>query len=357
MLPVFQFREAAARAFFVAIREGAMPLGATQARRQFDHRDSFVVNATGRPVGITDPTGKRDLLPLTADLTPVLGGRLIYVDGRTAAQGGTSSASKDGSSWDEAMSTMARAIAAATTGDVILFKGDIEEQGISTPASVNYVTVIGMQVHQRNARWIHNGNLNSAFVTVRGLGWVFQNIYFAGGTENSCIKFLRDATYNASEGRVLGCVFNGGNTAIENTGCANMHYKGNRFINIRGAGTNVQAGAIVLSQAYALPTNCDVEGNQFYNCQRHIYHAMARSRVVGNEFQAIGHDSTATEVINLDAAGISRTLSIGVRNFVYFNMLGRDAADCTIANGYIGGTNSIWPENFANDAVDTSLPT
>lgn len=326
-----------------------MPLGATQARRQFDHRDSFVVNATGRPVGITDPTGKRDLIPLTGDLTPVLGGRLIYVDGRTVAQGGTSSASSDGSSWDLAMSTMARAIAAAVTGDVILFKGDIEEQGISTPASVHYVTIIGMQTHQRNARWIHNGNLNSAFVTVRGLGWQFHNIYFAGGTANACIKFLRDATYNASEGRVLGCVFNGGNTAIENTGGSNMHYKGNRFINVRGAGTNVPAGAIVLSGAYAVPSNCDVEGNQFYNCQRHIYHGMIRSRVAFNEHQAIGHDSTATDVINLDASGAQKRAEIGARNYVYENMLGRDTTDITIANGYDYGDNSIGVSNRPNN--------
>ena len=41
------------------------------------------------------------------------------------------------------------------------------------------------------------------------------------------------------------------------------------------------------------------------------------------------------------------------------NLTGKEAEYTAqaIANGYIGGTNSIWPENFANDAVDTSLPT
>lgn len=320
-------------------------------------RDRWMTNAAGRIVGIEDPTGQRNLIPLAADLTPVLGGKIIYVDGRTAAQGGKGSASSDGSDWDSAMSTMTRAVAAATTGDLILFKGDIEEQGIATPAGVNYVTVVGMQSHQRNARWLSNGNAASPFIQVRGLGWIFLNIYFAGGTADYCISFLRDGTHNASEGRVISCQFNGGSGAIENDGgCSNMRYIDNDFVNVRG-GTATTPGAIILtSAAQALPSNCHFEINRFFNCQRLIAHGCQRSRAVRNELQAIGHDGTATEVLNLNFVQASRDSAGGAYNWAFKNYLGNTNANITKSNGYIGGANSQWPNNYATDQVNTTLP-
>jgi len=284
---------------------------------------------------------------------PRFGGRYWFIDNASGTNG-------DGKDPDFAFGSFAAGITNNNnlrTGDVVCVIGDITEQSVSTPASIKFVTVVGMGAHQRASRWM-GSNVAASYITVNNIGWIFENLYFAGGTAGYSITFQRDATNNASEGRVINCVLNGGSGGIQNVGgCSNMHYLGNRFINIRG-GTAADPGAIILaSTAQAVPSNCEVAGNRFYNCGKMLAHGMMRSRVAYNEFQAIGNDGTATEVLNLNYETGSRDGAGGVYNWAFMNYLGNTNANITKANGYIGGANSQWPNNYATDQVNTTLPT
>ncbi len=252
--------------------------------------------------------------------------------------------------------TIASAVADCQSGDTILLvgPGDFTESGISTPSGVTNVAIIGMGNVQRSTRW-KNSNAAEPFITVNASGWTFWNIYFAGGTAGPCIKLLRDASNNASESRIMSCIFNGGSCHIENTGaCSNVRIEGNRFINARG-GTATTPGAIVCNgTAQAVATNVQIINNEFYNCQNLIAHSMSRSMVYGNKFQATGHDGAATQVCNLVFNSAQ-----GDYNMVMHNVLGVAGAvvydnDATLK--FQDGGNSVWADNYANDAVDYGLP-
>lgn len=243
--------------------------------------------------------------------------------------------------------TIASAVSKAIDGDTILLSpyADYSEDNISTPTGIDHVTVIGMGNVPRATRWKSPANAANPFITVNGTGWVFQNIYFAGGTSGPCIKFLRDASHNASEGRVVGCVFNGGSAHIENTGaCSNLAILGNRFINARG-GTATTPGAIVCNgTAQAVATNLWIEGNQFYDCDAAIAHSMSRSLIKGNFFQAIGHDGAATNTLNLIFNSAQ-----GDYNTVIWNSLGEAVLNIDTGHGFKDGANSVWSGNLVND--------
>lgn len=257
-------------------------------------------------------------------------------------------------------STIASAVAACVDGDTILLTPgtDYDEKGINTPQGVDFVSIIGMGNQPRSTRWRNSANTASPHITLRGSGWTLRNIYFAGGTADYCVELLRDATYNASESRILGCIFNGGSGHIEsNGGVSNVIIDGNRFINARGGSATTPGAIIATSTAQAVPTNWVVSNNMFFNCNDVINCGMSRSLVTRNTFQATGHDGAATRVLCL--ADVTNG-SPGDYNFVTQNVLGVAGAvvynnDATLK--FQDGANSVWADNYANDAVDYGLPT
>lgn len=246
-------------------------------------------------------------------------------------------------------------------GDTIVLTGpeDYDESGILTPAGVDNVSIIGSGNVPRSTRWRNSANADEPMITVRGTGWLFQHIYFAGATKQACIRFLKDATYNASESRVLGCVFNGGTCHIEHravavSGNANIRIQGNRFIGARG-GDFATPGACVSSGASGVgSTNVQIIDNEFYNCERMIAWAMSRSMIYGNKLQSVGHDGEASDTGKLNIGSFDG--AAGNYNMVMHNVLGMAAASITNANGFQDGANSVWADNYADDAVDYGVP-
>lgn|SRR3990167_3863591 len=249
--------------------------------------------------------------------------------------------------------TITTAVAAATTGDVIIVApGDYDEHGISTPASVNFVTIVGTGNQPRACRWRNTANDAEPFITIRGNGWVLQNMYFAGGTADSCVELLRDATYNASESRILGCVFNGGTQHIEqNGGVANIIIANCRFIGGRGGSATTPGNIVGVSTAQAVPTNWEIVGNHFYNGDNIIACSMSRSLVRGNFIQAVGHDGAATSPLDLIFNSAQ-----GDYNTVIDNYLGAVAANIDTGNGFKDGSNSVWANNFTSDGDTGDTP-
>lgn len=115
---------------------------------------------------------------------------------------------------------IATALANSHDGDLILLAPyqDFDESGLSTPAGVDHVSIVGMGPQPRSCRWRNSTNASQPHITLRGAGWVIQNVYFSGSTTDYCVELLRDATYNSSESRILKNVFNGGSGHIESNG-------------------------------------------------------------------------------------------------------------------------------------------
>ena len=255
--------------------------------------------------------------------------------------------------------TVASAVNAAGDGDTIILVGPttFDESGIETPAGVDNVSIIGMGNVPRSTRWRSNNNAASPHITLRGSGWTIRNVYFAGGTADYCVELLRDATYNSSETRIIDCIFNGGSGHIQsNGGVANVQIRGCRFINARGGTATIPGAIIATSTAQAVPTNWEIIGNRFYNCNDVINCGMSRSMVLHNWFQATGHDGAATRVLCLADVGAG---SAGDYNIVAHNFLGVAAAvvyndDATLK--FQDGANSLWADNYATDQVDYGAP-
>lgn len=261
----------------------------------------------------------------------------------------------DGSNWDSAFATMEEALTHVASRDAIFFRGDVNESGLTTPTGIDFVSIIGAGNQPRSNRWRNTANAAEPHITLRKTGWSLHNIYFAGGTADYAVELLRDATWNSSETRILDCVFNGGSGHIQsNGGVANVIIARNRFINARG-GTATTPGAIIgTSTAQAVPTNWVIRDNEFYNCARMIACSMSRSMVYGNKLQSVGHDGEAEDDGKLN---LNFNSNQGDYNMVMHNVLGMAAASITEANGYEDGANSVWVDNYADDAVDYGLPT
>ena len=180
-----------------------------------------------------------------------------------------------GTSWSDAFSTMALALAAVQTGGKIYFRGDVREQltGSNTKYDVSIIGVgslhhpdkLGTE-HPGASMWrmpASGGVLTTPLLIVRGRGWKFQNIFFDGPDTAAAVQLVRTAEgaseYDASHASFIGCRFTTGQNHIENNGgVSNITIQGCEF-----RGSTAVSIVTVTGAGIAYPLNWKILGNHF----------------------------------------------------------------------------------------------
>lgn len=282
-------------------------------------------------------------------------GRVWYVD-PTANNGGGG-----GDSWDEALVTMAAAVAQVQSGDTIYFIGNIREQVVA-PDNIFDVSIIGCGNTPRNSDLVATGygprSQTSAtwkapaspvaltpLMEVRHQGWTFENILFNAPTDAADVKLVRNALTGASEddashASFYGCRFVGGNTGIEDSGgCYNVTVESCEFFNITdGTGRAIYCSSV----AVANPLYWKIINNRFLDNDNHIVAAASKWLVKWNVLSS----ANVTAKINF-TGGVAG-------NLVTMNTLG---GTYSIAGGYTGaGGADEWYGNWSSTSPTVSDP-
>lgn len=222
----------------------------------------------------------------------------------------------DGHSWESPLLTMAAAFARLQSGDRISFVGKVREQ-LTTPVQVFDVTIIGAGNRPRHAdaapdpvggasaaTWTTpaSGATNAPLVKVLQQGWRFENILFAGPSNNACIQLYRDAgaadaERDASHAEIIGCRFASGQEGISDTGgCYGALVQGCRFNALTGF-CILGVGNIGVGQS-----EWTITDNHFYGFTNGVKIAAFGCRVRGNTFTDGGTPNT-TVVLNTNNGG------------------------------------------------------
>jgi hypothetical protein len=238
------------------------------------------------------------------------------------------SATNGGSSWSDAFSTMALALAAVQTGGKIYFRGDVREQltGSNTKYDVSIIGVGSLHhpdklvaEHPGGCMWrmpATNPVLTTPLLIVRGRGWKFQNIFFDGPDTAACVQLVRTAEgaseYDASHASFIDCRFTTGQNHIENSGgVSNITIKGCEFRGSTAVSIVTTGGAGI-----AYPLNWKIIGNYFMpdngaasGNAGHIAMPFMNSVIKDNVFGLVV--GTAKYVDLTSAAGIGPNLVVG----------------------------------------------
>ena len=269
--------------------------------------------------------------------------------------------SNDGRTWATAFLTMSAALSAVATGGFIYFRGNVREQLVGSNLKFD-ITIVGVgSLHHPDqpssaydpagACWRAPASATAAtpLLEVRGRGWKFINIMFAGVSDAACVLLSRNALsdvseYDASHASFLGCRFVDGKYAIQDAGgCYNITVDECQFKAF------TTAAIANTSTAVANPLNWKILDSQFpantssFGNATHIDSPLNCAVISGNYFGTV--TSTALYV---DLTG-------GNTNMVTGNyMMGSyDTSD------YVAGTGDGWSGNITadisgNTAVDAS---
>jgi hypothetical protein len=264
----------------------------------------------------------------------------------------------DGSSWDEAFATMAKALLSVSSGDTIVFRGKVREQ-LTAPVGVFDVTIIGAGNRPRHAdvhasgggniaanTWTFpaSGSTDSPLLTVLHQGWRFVNIVFAGHATDSCIKLLRSGDEgtvlerDASHIEFINCRFASGQDGIEQSGgCHHIGIYGCTFEGLTGTALKHTGGAGI-----GYPIRWVIKDCEFMSC------ANIMTAVAAADYLIRNNAFMTTTTLLFDFTG-------GARNVVvdnYFNILKADF-DPT---GLVTGTaTDVW-SNILLDGREEGLP-
>lgn len=299
-------------------------------------------------------------------LQPTLVGRTWYVLGNSVTTLGplgtvVGSDSNNGLSPVTPLLTMARALALCDSYDIIVLMGVIREQ-VVTPVGVYDVTVVGASNQPRQATnngvytgggasWLAPSSpaATTPLVRVVEQSWKFINLQMAPVAASACITFDRRETAaipDASHGSVDGCYFSTGGSGgfgVEIIECKKIFIKNSTFEALTGAGglaINTTAG-----DGIANPSYCEIIGNKFASNTGDM-------DLVGMEKGLIANNNLYTTNTVLAGIRIKLTTSGGSgRNHVLDNNFADVAADVSIANGYVPGTDDVWRNWTSNTNV------
>lgn len=141
----------------------------------------------------------------------------------------------DGRTWATAFLTMSAALSAVATGGTVYFRGNVREQLVGSNLKFD-VTIVGCgSLHHPDqptsaydpagACWRAPASPTAAtpLLEVRGRGWKFINVMFAGVSDAACVLLSRNALsdvseYDASHASFLGCRFVDGKYGIQDAG-------------------------------------------------------------------------------------------------------------------------------------------
>lgn len=253
----------------------------------------------------------------------------------------------DGRTWATAFLTMSAALSAVATGGTIYFRGNVREQLVGSNLKFD-VTIVGCgSLHHPDqpssaydpagACWRAPASPTAAtpLLEVRGRGWKFINVMFAGVSDAACVLLKRNALsdvseYDASHATFLGCRFVDGKYAIEDSGgCYNVthqecEYKAFTTCAIRCTSTAVANPLNMKVRDCRFPSNVSSFGNA-----SHIIGAFNCAEIYRSIFGTV--TSTA---LYIDLTG-------GNGNVVWDNIL-LGAYDTT---DYVAGTGDQWYGN------------
>ena len=264
-------------------------------------------------------------------------GTYYYVDGNLGADG------NEGTNVTRPLKTMAEAFTRISSGDVIVFRGNITEQ-VSTPVGIFNVTIFGDNTRPRHAD-AHTGNNGysaatwkapssptaaTPLLTVRQQAWRIANVLFDGPSDAAAVQLFRDggagdAERDASHAHIIGCKFVAGQNHIEFKGglsqvriedCTFFGATADSFLDTVGAGIGTNNYFEILD-------------NRFHNNATHIDVALNYATIRGNTFGAASGDK-------VDLRG-------GSENIVTLNYLYGTYSN---AGGYYAGTNDEWGGNM-----------
>lgn len=277
-------------------------------------------------------------------------GNSYYVD---TFAGGTAN---DGLSWQGALSTMAAALALASTGDTIYFRGDVREQlvGSNLKFDITIVGVGGLHHPDQPAAGYQYGSATwrapsspvavTPLLEVRGRGWQFINVFFDAPSDAAAVLLKRNALsgtseYDASHASFYHCRAVDGKYAIEDSGgCYHVTVEDNSF---KGFTTAAIANT---STAVANPLNWSIKRNDFPSNVSSFGNA---SHVIGALNCAVIRDNNFGTVTS---TGLYVNLTGGNGNIVTKNtMAGNYATD-----DYVAGTGDVWYQNACKVTVTTA---
>jgi hypothetical protein len=263
----------------------------------------------------------------------------------------------DGNGPGSAFTTFAALSPHLRSRDVIILGGVLREQAVA-PLGVFDVYVVGAANRPRQATsggvptgggasWLAPTSpvATTPLIELREQGWMFENIQFAGPSDDACIKMHREetATYpDASHLTLRGCRFTGGLIGLEDYGGAsNVLIEGCSFEDLAGVG----GGAIVVTnQGIAIPSRWMFQRNRILPSVNGIVGAFVDSQFLYN---VIAKSTTTT--LNL-ASG-----NTGLRNFIMWNHFNIAAADFDPAGGVTGNATDTWV-NWLADVLEFGVP-
>lgn len=232
-----------------------------------------------------------------------------------------------------------------SSGDIIHMTGNITEQ-LTTPAGIFDVTIIGEGNLPRNAdafdtnngytaaTWKYPSSPTAAtpLLKIQQQGWRLVNILFSGSLASTPDVLLfrdggaGDSERDASHAHIVGCRFDGGVTAIQDSGgCAFVQIVGNLFRGFSGDAINNVTGAGI---GTLLCWN--IENNRFASNDVHVDLPLSNGVVRGNVF-----GSFTTASVDLSGGTGSNVVTLNYLFGTYSNV-----------GGYTAGTNDEWGANM-----------
>lgn len=283
-------------------------------------------------------------MPTTGGAPLSVFGTYYFVDGNLGADGNV------GTSVTAPLKTMAEAFTRITSGDVIVFRGNIAEQ-VSTPAGVFDVTIIGGANRPRHAD-AHTGNNGyssstwkapssptaaTPLLTIRQQGWRLINFLLDGPSDAAAVQLFRDAgaasaERDGSHAHFIGCKFVAGQNHIEfKGGLSQVRIEDCTFFGATADSLLETTGAGVGTNNYF-----EILNNRFHDNASHIDVGLNFATVRGNTF---GKFTTA----GVDLTG-------GSYNAVSANHMFGD-----YDAGYVAGSNDDWAGNFSMDVASAEV--
>jgi len=261
-----------------------------------------------------------------------------FVDGWDGNDG------NDGSE-DAPFLTMAVALAAVSSGDVVHLRGRIQEQ-ITAPQDVFDVTIIGTPNRPRHgtadgvqqgypAQWNPLATATATpNLTLREQGWTIENILFDAPDAAAAVKLSRGeiaANMDASHATLRNCRFTSGGTGIEDAG-------GHFNVLVEGCVFHALTNGIkCTSTAIAVPSNWQILNNEFMGNTSDIIISLNDSTIQGNKHHM------ALPIVNT----VYNTAQ-GARNIVAFNFYADSVSN--FKGTVVGSSTDVWV-NYGTDAL------
>ena len=285
---------------------------------------------------------------------PVHGdGVTYYIDALNGSDG------RSGRFRNEPFATMAKTFTVIKSGDTIRFSGKIREQLVA-PLKVFDITIIGEGNRPRHAdaapipaggssanTWTTpaSGATTAPLLELKQQGWRFENVLFAGPSDESCIELVRTAEgadeEDASHASFYGCRFASGKWGIHDLGgCAGVRVEDCFFaalttFAIEGVG-NIGVGQVEWT----------LKGNRFLGFTGGVKIAALHCVIEDNYFTDGGTPATTVVLNTVNASGGNNFVA---KNFFQTTTANFNSPDIE------GNATDVWAQNASIDSTSAGV--